>query len=92
MKIGLKLWTLWVASMTLFISTGIATWLNLDVMEGVSGLTIRFFLGYCGIIVVFQVFSALSAFGQMFCDLTEKHPESIQDLPRRYTLNSGGGN
>jgi hypothetical protein len=92
MKIGLKLWTLWVASMTLFISTGIATWLNLDVMEGVSGLTIRFFLGYCGIIVVFQVFSALSAIGQMFCDLTEKPPESIQDLPRRYTLNSGGGN
>ncbi len=56
MEIGWKLLLLWTASMALFISAGIATWLTLDVMEGVSGLTIRFFLGYCGIIVVSQVF------------------------------------
>ncbi len=52
MKIGLKLLVLWAASMALFSSIAVATWMTMDVMEGVSGLTIRFFLGYCGIIVV----------------------------------------
>ena len=77
MKIGVKLLVLWVASMALFISTGVATWLTLDVMEGVSGMTIRFFLGYCGIIVVFQVFSALAVIRQLFHDMTEEKPASI---------------
>ena len=76
MKIGLKLWVLWAASMVLFIATGVASWLTMDVMAGVRGLTIRFFLGYGGIIVVFQVFAALAAGGQMFRDLAEKPTES----------------
>jgi hypothetical protein len=37
----------------------------MDVMDGVSGLTIRFFLGYCAIIVVSQVFSAFAAVCQL---------------------------
>ena len=78
MKIESKLLFLWIASMTLFTSVGIATWLTMDVMEGISGLTIRFFLGYCAIVVVFQVFSALVAIQQLINDLTEKKPESIR--------------
>ncbi len=78
MKIGLKLMILWAASMALFISTGIATWLTWDVMGGVSGLIIRFLLGYCGIIVVFQVFSALAAIRELIHDLSEKKPEPIR--------------
>ena len=77
MKIGAKLKVFWIASMALFISTAVATWVTMDVMEGVSGLTIRFFLGYCGIIVVFQAFSALAAIRQLIYDLTEKKPDSI---------------
>jgi hypothetical protein len=78
MKVGLKLLVLWIASMALFISAGIATWLAMDVMEGISGLTIRFFLGYCGIIIVSQVVPALTAVRQLIDDLTEKKPESIR--------------
>lgn len=82
MEIGRKLLLLWAASLALFISAGVATWMTLDVMEGVSGLTIRFFLGYCGIIVVFQVFSALEAAQKLICDWTEKKPQPIRRLLR----------
>jgi len=82
MEIGWKLLLLWTASTALFISVEIATWLTMDVMEGVSGLTIRFFLGYCGIIVVFQVFSALKAIQQLICDLTERDSQSIRPFLR----------
>lgn len=82
MEIGWKLLLLWTASTALFISVEIATWLTMDVMEGISGLTIRFFLGYCGIIVVFQVFSALKAIQQLICDLTERDSQSIRPFLR----------
>lgn len=82
MKIGLKLLVLWVASMVLFLSTGIATWLTMDLMEGVSGLFIRFFLGYCGIIVVAQVYSALNAIRQLFNEISAGKPESVRALFR----------
>jgi hypothetical protein len=82
MKIGWKLLVLWMASMTLFFGTAVATWMTMDVMEGISGLTIRFFLGYCGIIVVFQVLSALDAIRQLFNDIPEKHRHSIRNLLR----------
>ncbi|MBE0577536.1 MAG: hypothetical protein IH613_16780 [Desulfuromonadales bacterium] len=82
MKIGLKLLILWAASITLFLCAGLATWLGMDVMDGVSGLTIRFFLGYCAIIVVSQVFSAFAAVCQLYRDITEKQPESIRVLFR----------
>lgn len=80
MKIGLKLLVLWAASMALFSSIAVATWMTMDVMEGVSGLTIRFFLGYCGIIVVSQVFSALDAIRQLLYDMSETNPDSIRTL------------
>lgn len=82
MEIGWKLLLLWTASMALFIGAGIATWLTMDVMEGISGLTIRFFLGYCGIIVVSQAFAALKTVPQLICDLAEKNPQSIRQMLR----------
>jgi len=82
MKFGAQLWILWLASMALFISTGIATWLTMDIMEGISGLTIRFFLGYCGIIIVFQVFAALSAIRDLVNDVSAKKPQSTRVMLR----------
>lgn len=82
MKFGPKLWMLWAASMALFICTGIATWLTMDIMEGISGLTIRFFLGYCGIIIVFQVFAALSAIRELIQELSAKQTKSIRIMLR----------
>jgi hypothetical protein len=82
MKIGLKLLALWAASLALYGAAMIATWLSMDVMEGISGLTIRFFLGYCGIIVVFQVFAALDAIRQLIYDINEQRPRPLRDLLR----------
>lgn len=82
MKFGAKLWILWLASMALFISVGIATWLTMDVMDGISGLTIRFFLGYCGIIIVCQVLAALSAIRDLINELSEKKPVSTRVMLR----------
>lgn len=82
MKIDKKLLVLWLASMALFISIAIATWLGMAVMEGVSGLTIRFFLGYCGIIIVSQVFSAVDALRQFFADTTADQPATVRGLLR----------
>ena len=82
MKIGLKLLILWVASLALYSATAIATWMTMDVMEGISGLTIRFFLGYCGIIVVFQVFAALDAIRQLILDINEQKPHALRSLLR----------
>jgi hypothetical protein len=56
--------------------------MTMDVMEGISGLTIRFFLGYCGIIVVFQVFSALDAIRQLLHDINEQKPQVLRNLLR----------
>ena len=61
MKIGLRLWILWSVSLVIYTGGAAATWLGMEVMDGVSGLTIRFFLCYCGIIVVFQALSAIDA-------------------------------
>jgi len=55
MKIGMKLVTLWIASLALFTGAGVAVLVASDWMSGVHGLAIRFFLGYCGLIVVAQV-------------------------------------
>ncbi len=82
MKLGRKLIILWVASMTLFIATAIATLVTPDLMSGVSGLTIRFFLGYCGIIVVSQVFSAMAAVRKLFEEVSAKKPVSLRLLLR----------
>ena len=82
MKIGLKLLLLWAASLALFSSAGLATWLGLSVMDGISGLMIRFFLGYCAIIVVTQVFSAIAEVGRLYRDISSKQPQSFRALLR----------
>jgi len=51
-------------------------------MSGVSGLTIRFFLGYCGIIVVSQVFSAMAAVRKLLEEVSAKKPVSLRLLLR----------
>ena len=65
MKIGSRLWILWAASLVIFTGAAVATWLGLDLMDGVRGLTIRFLLCYCGIIVVFQALAAIDAVRSM---------------------------
>lgn len=82
MKLGRTLIILWAASMALFIATAIVTLVTPDLMSGVSGLTIRFFLGYCGIIVVSQVFSAMSAIRKLLEELSAKKPVSFRLLLR----------
>ena len=82
MKLGRTLIILWVASLALFIATGIATLATPELMSGVPGLTIRFFLGYCGIIVVAQVFSAMVAIRKLLEDLSAKKPVSLKILLR----------
>jgi len=82
MKLGRTLIILWVASIALFTATAIATLVTPEYMSGVSGLTIRFFLGYCGIIVVSQVFSAMVALRKLFDDLSTKKPVSLRILLR----------
>ena len=64
--------THWAASLVIFASAAVATWLDMALMDGVSGLTIRFFLCYCGIIVVCQVFAAIDAVRSMLRPLPEK--------------------
>jgi hypothetical protein len=82
MKLGRTLIILWVASIALFTATAIATLVAPEIMSGIPGLTIRFFLGYCGIIVVSQVFSAMGAIRKLSKDLSTKQPGSLWILLR----------
>lgn len=82
MKLGRTLIILWAASLALFTATGIAALVTPDLMSGVPGLTIRFFLGYCGIIVVAQVLSTMRAIRSLFDDLAAKKPVSLRLLLR----------
>lgn len=82
MKLGRTLTLLWLASLALFTATAIATLATPAWMSGVPGLTIRFFLGYCGIIVVAQVFAAMRALRQLFDDLSARKPVSLRVLLR----------
>jgi len=82
MKLGRTLIILWMASLALFTATAIAILATPDSMSGVPGLTIRFFLGYCGIIVVSQVFSAMHAIRTLCDDLSAKKPVSLRLLLR----------
>ena len=59
MKINLQRVILWIASLGVFSGAGVVALAAPDWMYGVQGLTIRFFLGYCGIIVVAQVFAVM---------------------------------
>ena len=71
MKIGIKLVTLWIASLALFTGAGIAALVVPEWMSGVPGLAIRFFLGYCAIIVVAQVCAFMEALRRLREDSSE---------------------
>lgn len=59
MKIGVKMIIFWIASLALYASAGVVSWLYPDWLRGGQGLFISIFLGYCGIIVVAQAFALL---------------------------------
>ena len=82
MKLGRTLIILWAASMALFIAAGVVSLYTPEYLNGVPGLTIRFFLGYCAIIVVSQVLSAMAAIRKLLDDLTKKKPVSFRLLLR----------
>ncbi len=66
--------TFWLASMALIMATLVASMVTPNVMDGISGLVIRFFLGYCGIIMVAQLVASLSAIRRLFEELTSAKP------------------
>jgi hypothetical protein len=71
MKIGIKLVTLWIASLALFTGAGIVALVVPEWLGGVHGLAIRFFFGYCGIIVVAQVCAFMEAIRRLRENSTE---------------------
>lgn len=73
MKIDRKLVFLWIASLALFTGAGIAVLTASDWMSGMHGLAIRFFLGYCGLIVVAQVCAFLQVSHRLGEESSEKH-------------------
>lgn len=68
--------TFWLASMTLIMATLVASVVTPETLQGVSGLIIRFFLGYCGIIMVAQLFASLAAIRRLVEELTSTKPVS----------------
>lgn len=72
----MKYVTFWLASMTLIMATLVACVVTPDVMTGLSGLIIRMFLGYCGIIMVAQLFASLAAIRRLFDELSRPEPAS----------------
>jgi hypothetical protein len=80
MKLGRTFIMLWAASLALFTATGVVTLVTPEYLEGVPGLTIRFFLGYCTIIVVAQALSAMVAIRRLLDDVTQKKPVSFRLL------------
>lgn len=74
--------TFWLASMTLILATLVASMVTPEVMHGISGLIIRFFLGYCGIIMVAQLFASLAAIRRLVEELGSAKPVSRRVLLR----------
>lgn len=72
----MKYVTFWLASMTLIMATLVACVVTPDVMTGLSGLIIRMFLGYCGIIMVAQLFASLAAISRLLDELSRPEPAS----------------
>lgn len=72
----MKYITFWLASLTLILATLVAGMVTPDILEGISGLVIRFFLGYCGIIMVAQLFASLAAIRRLFEELGSAKPVS----------------
>ena len=82
MRLGRTLIILWAASIALFAATAIVTLVTPEALSGVPGLAIRFFLGYCAIIVVSQVWAAMHAIRRLFEELSAKKPVSMRILLR----------
>lgn len=74
MKITRTLILLWLASLALFATAGFATLALPEALSGVSGWAMRFFLGYCAIIIVAQVLAAMDAVRQLLADGTAQKP------------------
>jgi hypothetical protein len=73
----------WISTLTLFwvaltFSQELFGW---QLMSGFSGLAINFFLGYCALILVAQVFSALAGLRSLLDELGRK-----KILPRQVLL------
>ena len=68
--------TFWLASMALIMATFVVSIVTPDIMNGISGLVIRFFLGYCGIIMIAQLFASLSAIRRLFEEMSSAKPVS----------------
>ena len=72
----MKYVTFWLASLTLILATLVAGMITPDIMTGISGFVIRFFLGYCGIIMLAQLFASLAAIRRLFEELSGAKPIS----------------
>ena len=82
MKLGRTLIILWAASMALFVAAGVVSLVAPEYLDGVPGLAVRFFLGYCAIIVVSQVSAAMTAIGKRYDALAGNKPVSLRLLLR----------
>ena len=80
MKNGIKLIILWIASLVLFAGAGITILVASDWMSGVHGLAIRFFLGYCAIIVVAQVFAVMEVIRRLREDSSVRNSQCHADI------------
>lgn len=72
----MKYVTFWLASLTLILATLVAGMVTPDIMTGISGFVIRFFLGYCGIIMLAQLFASLAAIRRLFEEFSRAKPIS----------------
>lgn len=81
MKIGVKMIIFWIASLALFAGAGVVFLLYPDLLSGVQGPFICFFLGYCGIIVVAQAFS--------FIEMIRSARQDSPEKSRRYQTETG---
>lgn len=68
--------------LALYLATVTAAFLTPDLMQGFSGLVIRFFLGYCGIIAAAQFISALFAVRHILEELPQKQEVSHKVMLR----------
>jgi len=82
MKLRPTLIILWLASLSLFGAAAVATVATPEALSGVSGWVIRFFLGYCGIIIVAQVLAAMDAIRQLLDGYSVQKPLSLRLLLR----------
>jgi divalent metal cation (Fe/Co/Zn/Cd) transporter len=74
----------WIAALTLFwvaVTFGLELF-GWQLLDGFSGLAIKFFLGYCALILVAQVYSALVALRSLLGEAIRRQAPSRQVLLR----------